>query len=224
MADDWRARDRAVDDALRTLAPAIAEELNAMLEGGGWWADIDEPDGDRFSRPIVTVRGPGDSALRLNKADTGDVMTKVQIHGLYPQGDTIYWRKDVVDHINVGAARGAEVFAREIVRRLLPGYLPALADAQRRVANAKAAVERRHARRDRLREVLGMGRADLIDHQQSESQSQLYLNLPGSQYGSVTLTGDGSDGKLELTGVPYEHLVAYVTLLQRINFRPRAVA
>ena len=220
MSDDWRAKDRAVDATLRELTPAIAEQL-VVSTGQGWWAEVSEPH-ERFDRPGFLLHGPGEARLRVEKGNNHDVMTRVRILGLYPTKAHHYWYRDVTRDITVAVERGPEAIGKEIARRLLPGYLPSLYEAQRRIAENEADIARRLARRDTIRRVAG--KTTLVSHQQSESSSEVYLDLPGGQRGTVRLYGDGSNGNLELSSVPYETLLAVAALLQRINSQLKVVA
>jgi hypothetical protein len=220
MSDDWRAKERAVDATLRELTPAIAEQL-VVSTGQGWWAEVSEPH-ERFDRPGFLLHGPGEARLRVEKGNNHDVMTRVRILGLYPTKAHHYWYRDVTRDITVAVERGPEVIGKEIARRLLLGYLPSLEEAQRRIAENEADIARRLARRDTIRQITG---GDLISHQQSESSSEVYLrSVLRSGSGGIRLYGDGSNGNLELSSVPYETLLAVAALLQRINSQLKVVA
>lgn len=218
----WRERERANDKILADLLPGVA---GALCEATGqvWLAEVDARDtGDpRFDRPDFLLHGPGQAKLRLQKGDRAEVLTRVEVVAIYPTKASHYWYRDATRTITVASSRGGEALGREVARRLLPDYLPALAEAHRRIAEDDAANARRLLRRDRIVEVTG---GELIGHQQSDTSSEVYLSrvLPRGGHGGIRLWGDGSTGNLELSSVPYPTLLAVASLLARINSQASA--
>lgn len=110
---------------IRTAAEQVALEL-----GDGWIAN----DGDQLSH-LAYLDGPDDARLAIRYE--WNRKHRVAISGYYP--DAPYGVVNNDHHsITVNAHRGPETVAKEIRRRLLPGYLPDLEDA-------KAAIAKHHA-------------------------------------------------------------------------------
>ena len=87
------------------------------------------------------ILGPNDEYLMLRPEYGNSASAKWTISAHYPDGwSRIYVDRDVAGshEINVSRDRGARVMAREIKRRLLPGYLPALAYVKGRLAENNA--------------------------------------------------------------------------------------
>ena len=103
---------------LEQTADAVAEHL-----GDGW---ATEPTGERWGPHLV---GPDGVRLELTNPDY-DRLERVHIAGIYPSGRNWRANRVVIDAINVRLSRGPETIAKEINRRLLPGFLPALREAQ----------------------------------------------------------------------------------------------
>lgn len=106
-------------------AGAIADALSA---------ETDQPWGAIVAHGTAHLAGPGSAELYLHERDG-----RLLIHGNY--GPAYGWRpRDAgIDRIGVAATATPDRIAREIRRRLLPGYLPAL-------EAARTAFERNEAR------------------------------------------------------------------------------
>lgn len=114
--------------------------------------------------------------------------------------------------ITVRMDRGGGVLAREIRRRLLPGYLPALAADRAAFRAEQVQTAARHAVRDQLMAVLGPA-GSLTGHCQTDSRSEVHVSLPEYRGGHLRLWSDGSVVEFERFQVPADMAVAMVALL-----------
>jgi hypothetical protein len=97
------------------------------------------------------LSGPNDAALWVN-AQSYTAPGKLIISGHFPE-HSLY---NVGSHsIKVGASRGADVIAKEINRRLLPGYLADLDRVHERIAYTANSHEARLALATELAELIG---------------------------------------------------------------------
>jgi hypothetical protein len=116
--------------------------LIAAAMGEGWSVD-DDP---RFAEyPGAYLMGPDDVRIYLRFEPHGH-KGKVAVHTAFPDSYRRVYTSDIPDlTIYVGKDRGPDVIAKEIKRRFLPDYLPALALIRERVAEHEAG-ERESAR------------------------------------------------------------------------------
>lgn len=121
-------------DTSHTLAAEIAE----YLEG---WTVPERDDSKRYWGQLV---GPEGETIYVHTGSTWSKPGQVNLSATLPDGygDVQRYDERRTDEINVSISRGAEVIAREITRRLLPGYLEAHADMRERIA--KRAAEKAH--------------------------------------------------------------------------------
>lgn len=176
---------------LFTLAQQVATHLP-----GKWEATKHSEDSW-----YVTLQGEGTASLHVgtewNKKD------RLTISGNYPYapnggGDyTRYADKERKPRITVAKARGAEIIAREITRRVLPVYLEILAGALDSKAQHEAAQNKQRETAQRICDALGKPNPFKA---KPESYSRAYHNihldtdrdLDGFSYGSVEVQEGGS--------------------------------
>lgn len=199
---DFRERGAATARILAGLTAGAAVEL-----GAGWTAEHEPGDWGGSHR----LHGPGGALLRIDKDGYGDVPTRVEVLGLFSGVSAPrHWHEN--HKITVAVSRGPVALAREITRRLLPDYLPALEAAQQREADAVARVARLADRAEQLRALLPGGY--VISHACTESNFE--MSVPGREVdGTVSLRYDGATGALQLRRVPVELLFELVVVLDR---------
>lgn len=156
---------------LYALADSVAAELS-KLDGHAWERVTTHEDDYRHAGQIARVDDPAVMLWIHGRGWTHDP-TKVEIHGDYPRtetGEYIY-----IDHedrtkknpeIRVSWARGADVVAREISRRLLPGYLERLTKVRERVAE----TDNREALRKQLAETFAASIGSTARHDRHDSR------------------------------------------------------
>jgi len=112
------------DVNLETIAPQIAAAL-----GDGWDTDPQSDESNSYRDRCATLVHPSGRKLYLNK-HTREKRISVGCGWLYVDGRQMYprdymtrdaWDKAVTS-INVGLAKSPEQMAKDITRRLLPGY------------------------------------------------------------------------------------------------------
>lgn len=178
---------KEVEQDLRALASAVSAEL-----GEGWSLDADQ----NWS---AQVRGPASQMLSLSSGSYND-LTRVVIHGVFPRdhrGEYPYMRPADKAEISVASDRGAAVIAKEIRRRLLPTYEPALAALLARQADALSDYERRLTFGTHVIEAWGRG-----DQAEDGKGYDVWL-----RHGAVRLGSYPSSVDLQLTVSPEVALV-----------------
>jgi hypothetical protein len=166
----------------RQLAVSVATAL-----GEGWVVDTNaEYDGYR----VVYIDGP--DGLRLAVGLDWRNSDRMDVSGVYPpnpdrsasEGHRLKQHK-----IGMSRFRGPEVMAKEIRRRLLPGFtedLKALLDSRQKAADAEV------ARRRAINTLL-------LCNVPGASQTLDGLYFPG---GSVRMNADGTSARIEMYSVP----------------------
>jgi hypothetical protein len=164
----------------------LARDTAAHL--GGWQVRPSEG-------PGYLLSGPAGEELLLQRVWNDHA--RVHVKGGYPAGEDT-WHLPV-HQITAAAARGPAVIAREIGRRLLPGYRTDLAQHTERAAHL-AAGDRQRAQRATglLAAIPGATAADGPGHTSTVS----WPHTDATGRGSIRLTGDGSTTSIELTLAP----------------------
>lgn len=155
------------------LAP-LAEDIARHL-GQDWTA---EP----FMNHAFTLRHPDGRGLF---ARTEYNSSRLLISGDYPTFERrpVRPRSEVRDRITVDSLRGGEAIAKDITRRLLPGYTLALAEVHEQIAALTVAANGVQATAERLAKQLGV--------QPLERHGELVLYPPSPLY-ALKVTGPDS--------------------------------
>jgi hypothetical protein len=188
------------DDILSPLTREVATHL-----GEGWAAQAATED---LGYRVVVIQGPDGARVRigLDWRNAG----RVVVSGEYP-GDLArsFEEYGLERHeIRVSRARGAQVIAREITRRLMPAYLPDLEKAQERVLRDFQNLAARQRLTERVRELLPA-------HSSHEKDGALFLTIPGVARGSVRFATNGAVGRLDVYDVPADVLLRLVATLTK---------
>jgi hypothetical protein len=180
----------------------------AQFLGEGWGVD---PDFDANGRMLDHTDG-----RRLHIYTTGwpgNLTRRVIISGSLPYRPGQYIEPGSRTEITVAAERGAAVIAREITRRLMPGYIDALAKVRARNATEDAAWESQAALAAKVRGIFGLYEPDMQDWQMEQvKRNGITVSLHRFGYGSVRPNHDGTSAKLEVT-LPADQLVQVLDLL-----------
>lgn len=171
--------DRVV---LRQTADAVAAHLE------GYKVDTDWESGWN-----VPLDGPDQARIFLS-LDKG----RVEVGGAYPQGYYQALGSQERHEITVALTRGPEVIAREIERRLLPGYLTTLAEVKEKMRLDQEAKDMRQVAAERLVEVLSIPGVHLRDGELS-----WFSDTPAG-YGSARVNYGGGTVAVEARSVTLE--------------------
>jgi hypothetical protein len=160
-------------EVAKALTAQTGDSYVAECHPEHWGADIVGPDG-----------------VRLFCADAeryGGKAERVEIMGSYPTGylNKVGRAEDFA--IKVRRDRGVETIAKEIVRRLLPGYLPELARVVERIASHDKGKSDQQATAERLAAMFGETVRD------GEFQPRI-----GNGYGTVRVLTGGDKVSLDL--------------------------
>ncbi len=194
--DNYQEQERRQAAELRVLAGEVAGLIGYT---------VDPPAKDASYRDAVRLHGPDGAALSITRPWNNPL--RVSVHAGYPQG-TSQVAYHLPEHaITVAVSRGAQAIAREIQRRLLPGYLRDLTkalDALR--ARADAAQARERVAAGLLAAVPGLRRGI-----ESDTRVTLtYYRGSAGPNGSVEISGPGDEVSINLTG-PAEVLLPMFT-------------
>lgn len=118
--------------------------------------------------------------------------------------------QDPHHEISVSHTRGPHAIAADIVRRLLPNYLPDLLVAQARERERASALQARAFVLSRI-QVLLPGSATPNGH--GPSATTVYLQCPSPVHGSIRIDYAGSSATLELGNLPVDTLDRILVLL-----------
>jgi hypothetical protein len=195
MADQRRA-------AVRERAPQIAAAL-----GPDWAVDVtaDTPGvhiAHRDGRRLLFLRVPYNAPGRL------------AISGVYPPVDSVYGRDADPVQITVGVDRPAEAVAREITRRLLPGYEPLLAQAVEQAQQRAAEAAQRDHAVERLCQALPGTRPITRERHHWPKVALSLHSRPGSWQGSGEVYPGGTV-QLTMHSLPADLAVALLETLHR---------
>ncbi|WP_353707278.1 hypothetical protein ABRQ22_14850 [Cellulosimicrobium sp. ES-005] len=170
------------------LRQTVGHVVTAL--GEGWSVDAD-PQWEEYRG--VYVDGPDGARLWLtlawNNAD------RLEVQGLYPKPEEPHargWSKrydeERKDSITVRRDRDPAAIAREITRRLLPGYLEMLGEAVEANAKHDAAVRAGRDLRAAIADRLGKG-ARIV-----ETRGEVSTPYHGSDSGKPSATFKAHDG------------------------------
>lgn len=138
------------------IVTAAAPLWGRIAEALGPRWSVTDASAHQYAYDVAILHGQGDEALRISRMEgygsaAGSLPARVRIHGVY---DRLIERGAVEarDHyhvenprITVSLSRAPRVIARDIARRLLPGYRAALMttleNAARRQSRARAAAD-----------------------------------------------------------------------------------
>ena len=191
------------DQITRQLAGLVAAEL-----GEGWTVDTSEHLAEHRG---VYLDGPDRARLFLSpdwrNAD------RLEVTGHYPDGASKVYPTPARHTIGVGRMRGPAVIAREVSRRLLPGYRDTLAEVLRQLEARTTAADQRAAFLERCREALPVLSVDTRDP--DRPRASFFVNGEGSWYGDVDAYHDGSRASLELRSLPAALVLEVLEVLAR---------
>lgn len=140
----------------------------------------------------VWLSGP--RGQRLEVAYDDYRRERASVRGLYPAGAVT---DDLPNHrITVAVARGPQVIAHEITRRLLPAYLSDLAVAQQRIADRRHDDQSRARMAERLLTIAPGGRCSEYENETSLTWYSDHISL------KLRLSGDGQLAFAELGWMP----------------------
>ncbi len=187
---------------LRTLATQVAGLIGYT---------VDPPATDGYYRDAVRLHGPDGAALAIARQRHNPL--RVTVHGTYPQRTSQVAYHLPSHDITVAISRGAAVIAREIQRRLLPGYLTDLTTAVQALRQRDdAAQAREKVAAELVAAVPGLRRG--VD---SDSRVTLscYGNAAthGTVNGTVAISGHGDTVSVDLTGPADLLLPAFIAAL-----------
>lgn len=192
------------DIKLVNLAHGTASAL-AAIDGKNWVLSPDDA-GRGFG---VDIRNSDGEVVNFQWAVASG---RVYIEGMDPATSAATGTV-----IHVTASRGYIVIAKEISRRLLPGYRRELADRRAHEAGQRAEFEARAAAVNAVERLFGtptdFGAYNPMAGGEAHYKTEARLALRGAherfgcrglvtEYGRVSVTGDGSLTDLELHGIP----------------------
>lgn len=143
---------------------------------------------------LVTIRRNDGATVTLRIGTYGQQNGRLIITGSLPGSYNSH--RVSSPQITTATDKDPGKIAQDIERRLLPEYLPLLAEARERLA----AEERAAASRAEALVVLAEVGA-------REVNGRIYVDLPGSRYGQIDLYHDGHAGRLDIGSVPLIGLV-----------------
>lgn len=176
------------------LAGSIARELG-KLRGEDWTAQ------DGYWSGQFMLTGPDGMRIYLRAAAYGNA-SRLAVHGELPAA---MHRVTGNPHITVATARGPAVIAKEINRRLIPGY----AECLRAVSEYNDTERRQYAERgrvvDEIRAMFGQEAAERKPYEPGRGdyyRDSVRLDLPGRGYGVVEAYGEAETLSVELRSIP----------------------
>lgn len=206
---EYRRQRAARMRPVKELGAEVARHL------GPEWSvapDVDRENPEEWGPELV---GPGGLRLRIEPAGYADVVTKLEVRGVFPTGAP--WRREheaATTSIGVSLARGPEAIARDIVRRLLPGCVEFLARCYEHIERKDTEQRRRQSVVDELVALLPGSREASWNRSHGDSQqSEVFLELPGGQSAKVVVYSSGASAKLEVTSAAIETVVAMLTAI-----------
>ncbi|SEE48278.1 hypothetical protein [Jiangella alba] len=191
------------DITVNEMAAEVAAELSA-LTGVTWSVELDR---HGWSSPdCAWLLAPDDQELSI-RANGHRLTGRAVIRGVLPDGAREVARVDSRG-ITVTLGRGARAIAREIHRRLLPTYLPSLAEVREALRRWDEARDRAHAVLAELAPLLG------LTHERHDRHDRAFVTLHGDGFhGFVEVGHSGTPVKLEFTGLSVEIARAMLTAL-----------
>ncbi len=173
----------------RQTAALVADQLE------GFTVDTSEEyDGHRG----VYLDGP--NGARLFLALDWRNSDRLEVSGIYPRGTQLH---NVERHeIGVRRDRGPAVIAREITRRLLPGYLTDLERVQADNDERATMRDRRQSVARELAELAG-GTVDAQDDRSTQAGVRWFHNN-GDSYGDVRINYRADSVSIDIRSLPVE--------------------
>jgi hypothetical protein len=174
--------------AWKELAPELVKDVAAGL-GLGWIADPEITDWQAW------VNGPGEQRLLLCPPDSRDNPQRVQVQTSFPWSPGSRVRSIDPRHITCALSRGGEEIARDIARKLLPGYLEELSVNRQHIEQYEADENRRQVMLLRYERL--MPGSQIVEHSQS-----VYLGMAKTGHGEIRPSHDGYKATVKLEAVP----------------------
>jgi hypothetical protein len=153
------------------------------------------------------LNGPGGAKLHLEQP--WNRKGYVSVSGCYP---ITSMRPDHVT-IAVRTDRGAGILAREIRRRLLPGYLAELAKVTAHNAAEQHDTGLRLALAGKIRALFADGESHMPGHCQSEGRTEIVISLGDLRGGWLKMHGNASEIEFERFRAPADIAVAMLAAL-----------
>jgi hypothetical protein len=187
---------------LGQLAGKIGAELGMPLDAGWDGADV-----------MLGTAGNG-----LHIGEPWNRPGHLSIAGRFPP--TSYYFRGERASITIRASRGQTAIAREITRRLLPGYRATLAKVAEHDAAERADSQARAALAERITALFPPEQASLPSHCQSDTRSEVLIHSGGGASGWVKFHGRGEEVRLDLTSIPAGVAVRMLAIRADLDRRP----
>lgn len=180
-------------DEIRHLAADVAAEL----PGWSFFPDENYDMGAKLS-------GPDGQGIRMFKEMWNS--ERLMITGVYPPGSHPF-DLGSCPRISVSPSRGAAAIARDISRRLLPGYVALLAGVNAAMAEHEVARDARRAVLTKAMAIIGRG----CSPDAEEREISLY-GLAGG-YGNLRLNHHGDSGEITIRGISSDMILTVLRVL-----------
>lgn len=200
---------------IETIAAGIAKHLDGWQavesrHGNGWW-DLVPTAGHLAARGSEPHREYARLAIRRQYNDPG----RITITGIGPDGWTrLPLREDTKSALlakcTAAVDRDPAVIAREVQRKVLPAYLPALAAVVQRLAEDERAAQ---ARREEADSLVGLFGGHQISGFSSPHASRSVVSLSSRMVGTVELNHDGSEWDVQLRSLPADLAKQIISLV-----------
>lgn len=199
---------------LTALSQSIAKAL-----GAEWYVKVDE---DNYSRRISNRKRPNAALYVQNNgyntakkcSISGDVRVDGKYIDVYEPREGSGWYRAVNPSISVTIARGPEIIAKEITRRLLPEYLRILTLAEAQVAKEKAYAANKQSNLERLAAVAWVILRKREEYNQPQTEFRATV---GSIRTDVKVNGD-STADIVLNDLTIEQAERIIALIREENF------
>lgn len=182
----WQDEQNTARDITRQMAGMVADHLDGFkVDMSVAFSDhrgvyLDGPDGSRLFL-----------ALDWRNAD------RVEISGVYPRHQAYGVERY---KIGVGRTRGPVVIAREITRRLLPGYLTELARVRADVDEHATMRDKRQTVATEFAALVG-GTVDKIEDSSTQSRIR-WFHSSGENYGNANIDYRGDSVSIDIRSLP----------------------
>jgi len=179
----------------------------ATALGDGWTVDTSENFAEHRD---AYMDGPDGARLALgpiwNKPD------RLEIRGVYPAGARSVYPAPARSVITVDRHRAPDAIAREITRRLLPGYLPELARIDERVSHDVTAYRARCKATQRLQAAMP-GLSEDRDDTPERGRATLRLPHKDHAWGDIELWHGGDTVNMSLNSLPLDLAIKIARLV-----------
>lgn len=195
----WEITSAKVREIMRQTADAVARALSEQT-GSEYRVDTSE----RYAELIGAYIIDGPEGVRLYV--TGDdargsgnqrATERVRVSGSYPEGSYRKVGRMEGFKISVKRDRGPDVIAREVVRRLLPGYVIEL-------ARVVGVIERHDAAKSSQARAVQMLSEATGWHTPTHAQDSVYVGHAQDFYGSARVLHGGDSVSIEMSSVPFD--------------------